>query len=344
VTDLKIKTIFSIHELDSAIWDQLSEGRPFQSHRWYAFGERVMADCQPVYLLAYENDRLIARACLWLVRNEPLPPKLPVFLRTILSAYLKRRPLLICRSPLANASGLILPKDKRREHFLLELTDAALACARKLKASFILFDFLNVTEIEGWPPGFTTTKLPHAGMVMENHWQTMEEYLANGNKKDRQHYKRSLREAEKLGIQLTQLQTVPDVEAALKLIRNVEKKYNSSGIPWMQNLLENIEMINGTWLEAHIGKSLVGCGLILEDNHAQMTTALGLEENSVYVYFSLVYSSLKEAFEKKVHFLRWGSGAYEVKERLGFKLEQDNFVAVLGTNSLTNLISRLAAM
>ena len=103
-------------------------------------------------------------------------------------------------------------------------------------------------------------------------------------------------------------------------------------------------MVDGTGLEVRIGKRLVGCGLIFEDNGAQMTTALGLAENEQYVYFLLVYASLEAAFEKHVRLLRWGTGAYEVKERLGFKLVQDNFVAFRGTNGLTNLISQLAAI
>lgn len=303
-----------------------------------------MADCLPVYLLAYADDKLVARACLWLVRNEPLPLKAPAFLKTLVSALINRWPLLICRSPMANASGLILPNDTRREPILSALANAALVSGKQLGASIILFDFLNAANAQGWPSDYVTTKLPSPGTVMENRWKTMEEYLAHGGKKDRQHYKRSLREAEKLGIQLTRQRTVPDVDGALKLIRNVERRYSSPPNPWTRNLLENIELTNGTWLEAHIGKKLVGCGLLLEDNGAQITTALGLEEGANYVYFLLIYASLEDAFEKQVRLLRWGTGAYEVKERLGFKLEQDNFVTVCGTNCLTNLFSRLAAI
>ncbi|HLO13353.1 MAG TPA: GNAT family N-acetyltransferase [Anaerolineales bacterium] len=334
----------NIHHIEPSAWDQLSDGRPFQSHRWYAFGERVMADCLPVYLLAYADNKLIGRACLWLVRNEPLPLKLPAVLMKLVLASINRWPLLICRSPMANASGLILPDDTRREPVLSALANAALASGKQLGVSIVLFDYLDVSNVQSWPPGFVTAKLPSSGTVMENRWKSMEEYLADGNKKDRQHYKRILREAEKLGIKLKQRRNVPDLDAALKLIRNVERRHSSPPNPWIRNLLENMESVNGTWLEARIGTRLVGCGLILEDNSAQMTTALGLEEGTTYAYFLLIYASLEDAFEKHLRLLRWGTGAYEVKERLGFKLEQDNFVTVCGTNHLTNLISRLASL
>ena len=54
-----------------------------------------------------------------------------------------------------------------------------------------------------------------------------------------------------------------------------------------------------------------------------MTSILGLAEDIPYVYFMLVYESLKIAFEHNVRLLRWGSGAYDVKQRLGFSLEDN---------------------
>jgi hypothetical protein len=339
-----IKTVSRIQEIDAPTWDQLSAGHPFQSHRWYAFGERVMADCSPIYLLAYEGDTLIGRACLWLVRNEPLPLKLPGFLSTLVSTAMNRWPLLICRSPLASTSGLMLAEGPQRQTVRSALAQAARDVGRQIGSSILLFDFLNIADLQDWPPGFVTTKLPSPGTVMENRWTSMEDYLAHGNKHDRQHYKRSLRKAQSLGIELTRRKNVPDVDAALQLIRNVEKRYTSPPNPWIRSLLENIELVNGTWLEAHIGKRLIGCGLILEDNFAQMTTALGLEEDIAYAYFLLVYASLEEAFEMRVRLLRWGTGAYEIKERLGFRLVEDNFVTFCGTRPLTKLISLLVAI
>jgi predicted N-acyltransferase len=343
MSDLSIRFASSIDSIDPEVWDQLSETQPFQSHRWYMFGQQVMADCPPVYLLVYEDHKLIGRACLWLVRNEPLPPKFPAPLRTLVSKLLKRWPLLICRSPMANTTGLIVPQDARRGAVLSLLTDAALTAGRERGASMVLFDFLNETEVQGWPSDFVTTKMPNSGTVMENHWQTMEEYLADGNKKDRQHYKRSLREAEKRGLQLARSRSVSDLGVAISLIRNVERRHMSPPNPWMRSLLEHMEMVDGMWLEAYIGSRLVGCGLILEDQGAQMTTALGLRENEPYAYFLLVYASLEHAFERQVRLLRWGTGAYEVKQRLGFALERDNYLTLGGTNRLSNWICRLAA-
>jgi len=63
-----------------------------------------------------------------------------------------------------------------------------------------------------------------------------------------------------------------------------------------------------------------------------MTSVLGLAEGIPYVYFMLVYESLKMAFEHKVGLLRWGSGADEAKQRLGFTFEDNDHLAFTAVN------------
>lgn len=341
MTDFSIKVANSIHEIDATMWDRLSAGRPFQSHRWYAFGERVMLDCPPTYLLVHDGNELIARACLWLVRNEPLPPKLFTPLRKLASSLLGRWPLLICRSPLANLSGIILPEDSRRASILSALVDEALKHGKQQSASFVLFDYLCEDEMHDWPSSVNVVSIFGPGTVMENRWSSLDEYLRSGNKKDRQHYKRTLREAEKLGIHVTPHLTVPNINAAMELIHNVEHRHNNVHNPWTRSLLENLESVDGIWLEAKIGEQIVGGGVLLEDNRAQMTTAIGLTKKIPYVYFLLIYASLETAFKKRVRLLRWGSGAYEVKQQLGFGLECNNHTAVVSANFWTRQISRM---
>lgn len=342
MSGLHVRTFLSIRDIDSQAWDHLGEELPFQSHRWYTFGERVMADCQSIYVLVSDENSIVARASMWLVRNEPLP-KMIAPVRRLLNSLLKRWPLLICRSPMANASGIIVKNNFQRKGISAIVTEAALTEARQHSASMIMFDYLNESEIQDWPADAIKLKMPSPGTILKNQWRSMEEFLADGNKKDRQHYKRSLREADKLGIRLTQHKVVDDVDAALVLIRSVEDRYSSAHNPWIRRMLENIQMIDGTWLEARIDKRLVGCGLILEDQNVQMTTALGLADDIPYVYFLLLYASLEAAFTKHVKLLRWGSGAYEVKQRLGFEMEQNNNSVLVGTNRLTRWLGRMAA-
>jgi predicted N-acyltransferase len=284
---------------------------------------------------------LIARASLWVIRSEPLP-KMPALVRKSLSLAIKRWPLLICRSPLAFTSGILLADNQNRKEVLSALSTSALGVAREQRASFLVLDYLKTADMRDLSGNLSCTTNSSPGMIMENRWEHLEEYLASGNKKDRQHYKRTQREAEKIGIRIERHSRVEQIEDALHLIRNVETTHGALPNPWARQMLENMEMTNGVFVTATIDKRLVGCGLLLEDNASQMTTLLGLAENAPYTYFMLVYESLKIAFEHRVRFLRWGSGAYDEKQRLGFSLEDNSALAFAAANPiLQNLIRRL---
>ena len=314
MSNFSIKTAFSIHKIDATLWNQLSNGKPFQSHQWYVFGEQG-----------------VARASLWLVRNEPVPKMLGP-MRRIAASVIKRWPLLICRSPLSYTTGLILADQIRRPEILSEFAKAAVAAANQYRASFVIFDCLSKADTQGWPPHFSVMSSLDPGMNMENRWSSMDEYMASGRKKDRQHYKRVLREAEKLGIKVDRHTLAENIDEALPLIRSVERGHGAPPNPWARQILKHMEMVNGSFLTATIDNQLVGCGLVMEDNDSQMTGMLGLAENIPYVYFTLVYESLNLAFEHKVRSLRWGSGAYDVKQRLGFSFEDNGSLAFTAVN------------
>ena len=290
-----------------------------------------MSDCLPVYLLAYADGALVGRASLWLVRNEPVPKMLGV-LRGATAGMIKRRPLLICRSPVSYTAGFVIAEHAEPTEILTAFAENALAIAREHRASFVIFDYLGKTYADGWPEQFSVTAAQEPGTHMENRWASLDEYLASVRKKDRQHYKRVRREAEKLGIRIECHKSAEKLDDLLLLIHQVETSHGALPNPWARSMLEHMQMIDAELLTATINDELVGCGLLLEDNHTQMTSTLGLAKNVPYVYFMLVYESLKSAFEHQVHGLRWGSGAYDVKRRLGFSLEDNSSLAFAAVN------------
>jgi hypothetical protein len=75
-------------------------------------------------------------------------------------------------------------------------------------------------------------------------------------------------------------------------------------------------------------KKLVGCGAIMRDNKFQLVTALGLEDDVPEGYFLLLYTALQEAFENDIRLIRFGSGSYDIKRRLGFHLEDTNHAMI----------------
>ena len=181
---------------------------------------------------------------------------------------------------------------------------------------------------------FNLMSMSEPGTIMENKWSSFDEYLASGHGKNRKNYNQALRESEKLGIKITRHTKVERIDEVLELIRSVEQVHGSLPNPWARPMLEQMERINGTLLIATIGEKFVGCGLLVEDNHVQTTCLLGHAENVPYVYFMILYESLRVAFEHHVRFLRWGSGAYDIKKRLGFTFEDNGSVAYAAINPL----------
>ena len=327
MAELKVQVIKSITEIQPDIWNRVAAGRGFQSHRWYTFGERAMADCPPTYLIAWDGETPVGAAALFKVHNEPLP--LPSIARSFMESIFKHRPLLVCRSPLADTSALLLPGEPERDRVLSALGTKAQEEFKKQKCSFLVFDYLLTEQLRyPWPRGYEPITVSEPGTFMPMEWDSFEKYLEAGNKKDRQHYKKSIKEAEENGIVLSKQRAVSDIDASLALIRNVSIWHGSAPNPWMRGLLENFSMIDGTWLELRKEGKLVGCGAVVRDNLFQLATALGLEDDVPGGYFYLLYAAMQEAFEHKVRLVRFGSGAYDVKRRLGFHLEDTNHAMV----------------
>ena len=313
-------------EIGQPAWDALSAGRPFASYRWTRFGETVMSDCQPTHLNLHFDNQPAARATFWRVAAEPLP--LPPLVRSPVSSFLRRRPLLICRAPLANWTGLLLPDDPSLRSAAQTVIHAeGLRLLEETRGSYLLFDFLDAPDLV-WPPDVIVTTVSDPGTRLDIRWKSFDDYLASTDKRGRQHYKRVQHEAEELVLQISEHTSVENVEEALTLIRAVEKKFRAAPNPWMRSLLENAMQVGGIWQEVRQGGRLVGCGLLLEDNGVMLATALGLAEGVQYAYFLLVYASLQIAIRRQVKTLRLGSGAYDVKRRLGCELESNNHTAV----------------
>jgi hypothetical protein len=341
---LEVQTFNSINEIDPEIWNLIVAGRGFQSHSWYQFGERAMAECQPTYLLAKDGDKPIASAALFKIHNEPLP--LPTIAREFMASVLKRRPLLVCRSPLADTSAMLLPGEPLREDALSVLAKAAQQEFKKQRCSFLVFDFLLTEQLRyrGWPQGYEPITVSEPGTYMPIEWDSFETYLKARNKNERQFFKKNLHEAEQNGLVLSKHKDVPEKEKALTLIENVSIWHGSAPNPWMRGMLTNFSMIDGTWLEIRKDGKLVGCAAVLRDNRFQLTTALGLEDDVPGGYFFLLYAALQEAFEHNVRLVRFGSGTYDVKRMLGLHLEDTNHamatIAGIASRTSSKLKSR----
>ena len=118
--EFKTQIAHSVKEIGSEAWDHLSQGGPFSTYNWYEYGERCMAGSLPVYITLSQDNQAVARATFWLTGDEQIPiASVPV--RRLVKAYLRRRPLLICRSPFSSSSGLVLPEPLLRKEALQKI-------------------------------------------------------------------------------------------------------------------------------------------------------------------------------------------------------------------------------
>jgi len=347
--DLDVQIVHSVEEVGQEAWDRLGGGRPFASYRWYRFGETVLVGDTPIYVILSSRGEPVARATFWLTRREPIEIPSAVLseaLSRLAEMVLRRWPLLVCRSPLCSTTGLVLPDDPQLRDSALEvIARLARDLMQQHRSSFLVMDYLGSGETARpvWSDGFITAKLPEPGTCLHIAWPDFESYLGQLSRKRRKHYRQHQKRAAEMGVEITRHRTVTDVDGAMALIWNVAKRYRTRPFHWTRRVLENAGMVDAVWLAARVDDRLVGCELVLGDGGTWFVTALGRDYEFDYVYFLLGYEDIRYAIERGATTLRWGSCTYDVKRRLGFRLEGNNYVAFTGRGPLLYGFSRWVA-
>jgi predicted N-acyltransferase len=336
-----VQIVHSIEEIGQEAWDRLSAGRPFASYRWYRFGETVLVDDLPIYLILSQGGEAVARATLWLKRREQLPIAYRVA-RYLMEMVFRRWPLLVCRSPLSSTSGLILPEPPLHNVALETIARLAQDLLKQHHASFLLFDYLERQEAElaGWPDTFAKVLDLDPGTCLAIAWPDFEGYLAHLGKKRRYNIRRNSRLAVESGIEIKHHRTVTDVDQAMILHKNVNRRYKSPDEPWMRGALEHAGMVDAVWLTAEREGQVVGCELMLGDGGDWFVTGIGLDYSTEYAYFLLGYEDIRYAIEHGARVLRWGTETYDVKRRLGFEPEDSNNLVFTSRGALLQRLGR----
>jgi len=347
--DFDIQIAHSVEEVGQEAWDNLGQGFPFASYRWYRFGERVLTDAAHLYIILSQRGQPMARCTLWLKTQEPLPIR-PTVVRRLIEGFIKRRPLLVCRSPLTSISGLVLPHTPLSDKARTLIAQIALDEARQLDTSFLVFDYLKAQETSpaDWPEPFSVVQVSDPGTHLSITWSDFDCYVSQLSKSARKDYRRHRNRATDLGIKiacrpLTNPLTEDTVSQAMTLIGNVDRHHGSPSHPYGREMLENAHTAESTWITAKIDGQLVGCGLALRDGEVQFLALLGLDYQVQYVYFQMIYAAIRSAIENDVKVLRGGSGTYSLKRRLGFEPEDNNYVTFAGRGALLQKLGRWAA-
>jgi len=316
---LEIHVTNSMDEIGEAAWDTLSAGQPFQSYNWYRFGERVMTNAKPIHVILSECGQAIARASFWRIDDEPLA-------RGLLAAFLKRWPLLICRSPLSSTNGLILPNPKGSA--LEEFAKIGRRLRRQEECSLLLFDSLDAATARTFPRTVHYS-FGMPGTVLHVCGNSFDQYVASLPRKKRKDIKYDLRKIAERGIVVTRHQTVDDLDEAERLYRTLEARKGPERNPWVRSMWENLAMVNGTWVAARDANGrLLACGTAYEDNGAQLETNMG-HDTTPYAYLAVLYESIRLGLERGMHSFYWGATTYKLKRRLGFSTIENDCAAIV---------------
>ena len=338
---LTARVVTSANDVDRAEWDALATGQPFASHRWYQYGESVLTRQQPVYILVYQAERMIARATFWLIYEDPMFSE-PGLHKRLMRHAVKRWPLLMCRTPLCSVSGLILPDEPTLHHETLSLIRRRITeIAERHNVSFVVFDYIT-PEFDALP-STSLVELPDPGTILKTPHATFDDYIASLSRSARRSYRRNMQSADEIGIRFEMRDSFDDLERALQLVYAVHEHHGSFPEPHTEIALRQAHGVGGTWLLAWIGDRLVGCGMLLQDNGAAGTVFLGLDYSERYVYFQIFYGAIRAAIEQGAHTVYGGSGAYEFKQRLGFEVVPNNFTRVQPIQPMFKLLTRTLA-
>jgi predicted N-acyltransferase len=338
---LDVQLLSRVEEVGQEAWDRLSGDIPFASYRWYRFGETVLVDDVPIYLILSSDGEPVARATFWLKHQETLPIASRA-VRCLVATILHRWPLLVCRSPLSSTSGLVLPEPPLRDLALKAIVRQAWDLAQQYGASLLLFDYLERQALDWpvWQDRFVKVPDLHPGTYLTLSWPDFESYLSHLDKKRRYNVRRTYRLVSDEGIRIKCYQTVENVDRAMELHERINARYRSPTDSWMRRAMEHAGMVDAVWLAATRGDSLLGCELMLGDRESWFVMGLGLDQDVKNVYFVLGYEDIRCAIERGARVLRWGTGTYDVKRRLGFRTESNSNLVFGSRSSLLQRLGR----
>ncbi len=341
--NFRVRVARHIEEIGQEAWDQCSRGRSFSSYRWFSFCQAILSDSPAIHIQVSNGEDPIARASFWLERSDALP--IPARVQPLARAAIRRWPLCVCRSPVANRSGLVLPEPPQRDEAMRAINNTIGELARKENVSFVLYDYLDgaADGLRESTAGFAWMEVPDPGTSLAMHWIDFQQYLESLGKTAWKDYRRHVNRANEMGLEITRHTRPPKLDEALPLIRAVEEHHQNAPVRYVQSVLENFGMVDGVWIEAREEGRLVGCGLLLVDGDEMIATLLGLDYQVKYVYFQIIYEAIRCAIEKGVRVLHAGSGAYELKRRLGFVLEPNNHIAYAGSGLVFASLSKIGA-
>jgi hypothetical protein len=347
---MDFKTFESITTVDPAVWNRLTHGYPFAGWQWCQFGETSLE--QPGYfLIASEGGEPVGGAIFWVMHKETIPTtNRPV--RWILHQYLKRRPLIVCRtSVMTDHKGFFLPDDPaQRAAVLAEIRRVGSHIAHKQHGSFVLADYILADEADyEWDDFLKFKDYMSIGTRMAVEWDSFEGYmdaLKAANKKAHKNVRHNLRYAQEEGITLRFHHDHPPVEDVIHLIDIKMARYKAPyDRDWVRQIIRASAALpetNAVWVIATLHDKMVGCEMLLYDDESRVCKPVlyGRDYDADFVYFYMCYEDIRYAIEvMRALTIIYDTEAYEFKRRIGFTDDPRNNLVVRPNSRLERALT-----
>ena len=283
------------------------------------------------------------------VVNDELVPSTHRLVRRFLQEYMKRRPLVICRtSVLTDHQGYFLPPDPTQAALVLaEIRRVGQEITHQNGGSFFLVDYLCETELDlPWGDFLTVRDFTKAGTRMAVEWDTFDGYmeaLKVSNKKAHKNVRHNQRYAEEAGITIKIAHEMPPVDVVLRLNEIKMERYHTplkaNDIALLVTGLSVLPPENFAWVMAYREDKMVGCEVLLIDpaNGVCKPTLYGRDYDVDFVYFVMCYEDIRYAIETlRTKTIIYDTEAFEFKRRIGFGDDPRNHLVLYPSRWLEN--------
>lgn len=255
---MRIEVFEGIETVDRSLWQRETRGYPYAGWQWCHCGE-ALNHRNAYYVITYDGDEPARGAICWLRSCEEIPTSSKI-LEKLVSAYLKWRPMLSCRTaPGTIFRGIFLsPDPDLRARILDEICPIALKLLRKHKELYFLADYLPVEDVAyPWGEFYRLKDFAYSGTWMNVEWADWDGFMAalrKRSKKQHKNVRNNTRYGQELGITIRFNDPLPS-DVVLQLIKNKYENYRMTFFPdeilTKLDALSHLPSQNNTWITGH---------------------------------------------------------------------------------------------
>lgn len=334
-TGFRVKIYRSISEVSESEWDAIvGKDRIFCSYKYVEALERSgMSEGRCYYPVVYDDDKIVAHACVYLISTE-----LDVFARGTIKRMIdliRRRwkNFLILRSlecgpPIALGSTMSFRSETDRAGALRLLCREMEGLAKELGVKFLLFRDFYDDEAEFC--GFLKERgyakihnLPKAEIAVK--WKSFDEYLNSMRSNYRCKIVKSMEKCAKSGVSVKRLKNFSGNSRELKrLYDNVSRQAKEIKREQVSEIFfQDLNKYLGekaVVLAAMKDEKLVGFMLALFNDKELISAIIGLDydcNREYHVYFNLFYKTVELAIESGMSKIDMGITTLDPKKDMG---------------------------